>query len=187
MPGSYERKILMESQLESAQGELQCPACGHMNSQSRFFCSECSARLNQAVAGELTSVAGSRIMLIAGGVFLVSLFMEWASAGGFLISNGFAMMSIGISRASGMPLLSFLALVAVIGCALLSIPSLRFKQTAFVQIALSVLGLLSFLLLFFELKAWKPFGQLEAGGWIGLLATIGLLIGAVVAWKETRE
>jgi hypothetical protein len=187
MPGNYERMIIMENQLEPTQGELRCPACGHLNSKSRHFCSECSTRLNEATTSELTSFVGNRIMLIAGGVFLASLFMEWASAGGFLISNGLAMMRIGISHASGMPLFSFLALVAVIGCALLSIPSLRFKQTALVQIALSVLGLLSFLILFFELKAWKPFGQLESGGWIALLATIGLLIGAIIAWGETRE
>ena len=46
---------------------------------------------------------GNWIIIIAGILFIVSLFLDWASAGGILIFKGIAFMKFAISRATGLP------------------------------------------------------------------------------------
>jgi len=58
------------------------------------------------------------------------------------------------------------------------------KIVPITRIILAVLGLLPFGLLPFELRTWMPEGQLELGGWLAIFAAFGLLIGAVLSFKE---
>lgn len=140
---------------------------------------------------------GNWIIIIAGCLFIVSLFLDWASAGGFLISKGITFMSnsFKISISSGLPNLFLFTLLAAIGCILLCLPFLflkgqnraNYKFIPIIQIILSILGLLPFILLPFELKTWLPSGQVEIGGWLALLTTFGLLIGAILTLTEIRQ
>lgn len=131
---------------------------------------------------------GNWITIIAGCLFIISLFLDWATAGGFLFSRGTGFL-IGISHASGLPQLFILTLLAAIGSILLGVPALKRRLGAArpirtIQIVLAVIGLLPFGFLPFELSTWMPDGRLVFGGWLALLAALGLLAGAVQTFKE---
>lgn len=131
---------------------------------------------------------GNWISIIAGSLFIVSLFLDWASAGGFMYSKGIGFIVTLKSYASGLYEPFFLALLAAIGCALLSVPILKKlgkgKTVSTTRIILAVLGLLPFGFLPFELRTWIPEGQLEFGGWLAILASLGLLTGAILSFSE---
>jgi len=140
--------------------------------------------------------AGNWITVIAGCLFIVSLFLDWTSAPGFLfaiVHKGIAFMKFGRGTASGLPYLYFFTLLAAIGCICLCLPFLKqqnrgnYKVIPIIQIFLSVLGLLPFVLLRLELKTWRPVGQIEIGGRLAIVAAVGLLIGAIVTWTEIRQ
>jgi hypothetical protein len=141
--------------------------------------------------GNLTT--GNWIIIIAGCLFIVSLFLPWASAGGILVKKGIGFMSFYISISSGLPGLNFFTLLAAIGCILLCLPFLKgqnranYKVIPIIQIILSILGLLPFILLPFELKKWLPYGQVEIGGWLAIVTAFGLLIGAILTLTEIRQ
>lgn len=131
---------------------------------------------------------GNWITIIAGCVFIVSLFLDWASAGGFMSTTGIGFIVTLKSYASGLYEPFFLALLAAIGCSLLSIPVVKKRGKGNIipitRIVLAVLGLLPFGLLPSELRTWMPEGQLELGGWLAILSAFGLLIGAVLSFRE---
>lgn len=137
-------------------------------------------------------IAGNWLTIVAGCVYIVSLFLDWASAGGWLYSKGTVFL-VGISNASGLPGLQIVTLLAAVGCILLCVPFLRrqwqgiARVAAMIQVVLSFLGLLPFVLLPFELETWIPKGELLFGGWLGLLAAFGLLIGAIWTLVEARQ
>lgn len=147
-----------------------------------------SEHINKRVQSITT---GNRITIISGCLFIFSLFLNWASAGGFLYSKGFGFLTVSKSKASGLPELFFLTLLAAIGCILLSVPLLKKlgkdKAMPIARVVLAILGLLPFGLLPFELRTWMPYGQLEFGGWIALLAALGLLMGAILTFNETQQ
>lgn len=134
--------------------------------------------------------AGNYIIIISGFLFIVSLFLDWASAGGFLFSKGIAFMKLKRSISSGLPKINIFTLFTVIGCVLLCFVSLKeqkrinYKVISIVQIVLSIFGLLPFILLPFELKTWIPPGHIEIGGWLAIVATFGVLGGAILTLIE---
>jgi hypothetical protein len=139
--------------------------------------------------GNLTT--GNWIIIVAGYLFIVSLFLPWASTGGFfkLVQKGIGFMRF----SSGLPRLNILTLLAAIGCILLCIPfqkrqnRAKYKVIPVIQIILSILGLLPFILLPLQLKKWEPPGQIEIGGWLAIVAALGLLIGAILTLTEIRH
>lgn len=137
--------------------------------------------------GNLT--AGNWIIIVAGFLFIVSLFLPWASAGGILVKKGIGFMRF----SSGLPRLNFFTLLAAISCILLCIPfqkrqnRAKYKVIPIIQIILSILGLLPFILLPFQLKKWVPSGQVEIGGWLAIVTAFGLLIGAILTLTEIRQ
>lgn len=146
-------------------------------------------KLTNRILQNLTT--GNRITIISGCLFIFSLFLDWASAGGFLYSRGFGFLTISKSKASGLPELFFLTFLAAVGCILLSIPLLKKlgkgKSLPTARVILAAIGLLPFGLLPFELRTWMPYGQLEFGGWLALFAALGLLIGAILIFNETQQ
>jgi hypothetical protein len=136
---------------------------------------------------------GNWVIVVSGCLFLVSLFLDWASAGGFIIQKGMSFMELGTSKSSGLPELNLFTCLAAIGCILLCLPFLKGQNRAnktvipIVQLVLSIIGLLPFILLPFELKTWLPYGHVEIGGWLAIVAAFGLLIGAILTLTETRR
>lgn len=136
---------------------------------------------------------GIWIIFISGCLFIVSLFLEWASVPGFLVFKGISFMQIDTSLSSGLPQLNLITLVTTITCMLLCLPFMKgqnargYRNTSISQIILSILGILPFILLPFEIKTWLPSGTVEFGGWLAIVSVFGLLIGAIVHFTKIRQ
>ncbi len=137
---------------------------------------------------ELTG--SGKLILFSAVVFVVSLFFDWATAGGWLVSGGLSFLPLIVSKASGLPNSFLPTLIAAIACAALTLPVvpvppswLNSGKIPLVMVILAVLGLLPFLLLPYELSTWSPHGQLLFGGWLGFFSALSLLIGTIWSYQ----
>lgn len=136
---------------------------------------------------------GIWIVFISGALFIISLFLDWT--GGFIVSKGISfMMDVGgTSTTSGLPQLYFITFITTIGCLLLCFQFLKrrygrnYRSISIGLIILSILGILPFILLPFELKTWINAGAVKFGGWLAIFSVFGLLIGSIMNFIKIRQ
>jgi hypothetical protein len=124
--------------------------------------------------------SGEWVAALSGIVLLVSLFLPWYGAGGEGDASGWeALAAIDIA----------LALVAAFGVSLLVITASQ--RVPAVPIALSAVvtfvGLIGVVLVLIRLASVPGgFEGREAGVWLGLLGTIGIVAGGWIAMRDER-
>jgi hypothetical protein len=123
--------------------------------------------------------AGEWIAAVSGAVLLVSLFLPWYGAGGEDASGWEALAAVDVA----------LALVAAFGLSLLVLTASQ--RVPAVPVALSAIvtlvGLIGLVLVLIRLGNLPDgFDGRELGVWLGLLATIGIVVGAALSMRDER-
>jgi hypothetical protein len=123
--------------------------------------------------------AGELIAALSGAVLLLSLFLPWYGGGGDEASGWEALAVVDVA----------LALVAAFGVSLFVVTASQ--RVPAVPIALSAIvtlvGLIGLVLALVRLANLPDgFDGRELGVWLGLLATIGIVVGAALTMRDER-